>query len=182
MPAGIRPDRQWVSEQASYALCRLSAQPPLDGSDLPTLGSKMCSAAVAGQPCAARHPVRYSPPHCPGFSKTHTMMGPQEDPGLSVRALQALFDITAAEAEGGHHRTISVRWAGAGVWAVCAQTSLRRAAALRIMVLATWQQSRQRSHSSHSAAFPLAHAACWRCTMRRCATCWLPAKRRPSWM
>lgn len=40
------------------------------------------------------------------------MMGPQEDPGLSVRALQALFDITAAEAEGGHRRTISVRWAG----------------------------------------------------------------------
>lgn len=115
-------------------------------------------------------------------SKTHTMMGPQEDPGLSVRALQALFDITATEAEGGHHRTISVRWAGAGVWAVCAQTSLRQAAALRIMVLATRQQSRQRSHSSHSAAFPLARAACWRCTMRRCATCWLPAKRRPSWM
>ncbi|PRW21080.1 kinesin KIFC3 isoform X3 isoform B [Chlorella sorokiniana] len=43
-----------------------------------------------------------------GSGKTHTMMGPEQDPGLSVRALQALFDITATEAEGGHRRTISV--------------------------------------------------------------------------
>lgn len=184
MCACWRTARPAAGERTGYALCRLSAQPPLDGSKLPTLGSKICSAAAAGQPCAARHPVRYSLPRCPGFfcSKTHTMMGPQEDPGLSVRALQALFDITAAEAEGGHHRTISVRWAGAGVWAVCARISLRRAAALRVTLLTTRQQSLQHSHSPHSAGFQLAHAACWKCTTRRCATCWLPAQRPLSWM
>ncbi|KAL4420520.1 hypothetical protein ABPG75_010176 [Micractinium tetrahymenae] len=43
-----------------------------------------------------------------GSGKTHTMMGPERNPGLSVRALKALFDITAAEAEHGARRAISV--------------------------------------------------------------------------
>ncbi|KAL4436364.1 hypothetical protein ABPG77_009926 [Micractinium sp. CCAP 211/92] len=43
-----------------------------------------------------------------GSGKTHTMMGPGDNPGLSVRALKALFDITAAEAQDGAQRAISV--------------------------------------------------------------------------
>ena len=65
--------------------------------------------AISGPRTSLQYPLRLVLLPC--RSKTHTMMGPEEDPGLSVRALQALFDITAAEAEGGHRRTISVRWA-----------------------------------------------------------------------
>ncbi|KAI3430807.1 hypothetical protein D9Q98_009218 [Chlorella vulgaris] len=43
-----------------------------------------------------------------GSGKTHTMMGPGDAPGLSVRALQALFGITAAEQADGQQRSISV--------------------------------------------------------------------------
>ncbi|PSC71702.1 kinesin KIFC3 isoform X4 isoform A [Micractinium conductrix] len=43
-----------------------------------------------------------------GSGKTHTMMGPRADPGLSVRALRALFEITSAEAADGQRRSITV--------------------------------------------------------------------------
>ncbi|EFN52668.1 hypothetical protein CHLNCDRAFT_26558, partial [Chlorella variabilis] len=43
-----------------------------------------------------------------GSGKTHSMMGPAEAPGLSVRAVQALFWITAADTADGQHRTLSV--------------------------------------------------------------------------
>ena len=68
--------------------------------------------------------------------------------GLSVRALKALFDIMAAEQEGGQHRTISVRCAA------------RRAGKVsrRMQRQQQRQQQRQRQQATPQACNPASQA------------------------